>query len=72
MGFPDGSAVKSLPVVQVTQVHSLGPEDPLWAQQHTPVFLPGESHGQRSLTGYGPWDLQELDKTEHTRTAGLF
>ena len=22
----------------------------------TPVFLPGESHGQRSVTGYSPWD----------------
>ena len=21
----------------------------------TPVFLPGESHGQRSLAGYSPW-----------------
>ena len=25
-------------------------------QQPTPVFLPGESHGQRSPTGYSPWD----------------
>ena len=25
----------------------------LW--QPTPVFLPGESHGQRSLAGYSPW-----------------
>ena len=25
------------------------------AQQSTPVFLPGESHGQRSLVGYSPW-----------------
>ena len=24
----------------------------------TPVFLPGESHGQRSLAGYSPWDLK--------------
>ena len=24
-------------------------------QQPTPVFLPGESHGQRSLVGYSPW-----------------
>ena len=29
MGFPDGSAVKNLPIVQATQVQSLGPEDPL-------------------------------------------
>ena len=27
----------------------------IWKWQPTPVFLPGESHGQRSLTGYGPW-----------------
>ena len=25
------------------------------AWQPTPVFLPGESHGQRSLVGYSPW-----------------
>ena len=30
----------------------------------TPVFLPGEFHGQRSLTGYSPWDHKELDTTE--------
>ena len=30
----------------------------------TPVFLPGESHGQRSLVGYSPWGLKELDTTE--------
>ena len=32
--------------------------------QPTPVFLPGESHGQRSLTGYSPWGHKELDMTE--------
>ena len=32
----------------------------------TPVFLPGESHGQRSLASYSPWDLKELDITEMT------
>ena len=29
-----------------------------------PVFLPRESHGQRSLTGYSPWGHKELDMTE--------
>ena len=29
----------------------------------TPVFLPGEFHGQRSLAGYTPWDAGELDTT---------
>ena len=32
-------------------------------QQPTPVFLPGESHGQRSLAGYHPWG-HELDMTQ--------
>ena len=31
---------------------------------HTPVFLPGEFHGQRSLVGYSPWDSKESNKTE--------
>ena len=26
-----------------------------WAWQPTPVFLPGESYGQRSMVGYSPW-----------------
>ena len=34
------------------------------AWQPTPVFLPGESHGQRSLVGYRPWGCKELDMTE--------
>ena len=36
------------------------------AWQPTPVFLPGESHGQRSLVGYGPWGRKESDMTEAT------
>ena len=36
-------------------------------RQPTPVFLPGESHGQRSLAGHGPWDLRESDMTEATK-----
>jgi len=34
--------------------------------QSTPVFLPGESHGQRSLAGYSPWGHKESDMTENT------
>ena len=30
----------------------------------TPVSLPGESHGQRSLAGYSPWGCKESDMTE--------
>ena len=38
----------------------------LWRRdwQPTPVFLPGEFHGQRSLAGYSPWGHKELDLTE--------
>ena len=36
------------------------------AWQPTPVFLPGESHGQRSLVGYSPWGHKESDTTEAT------
>ena len=32
--------------------------------QPTPVFLPGKSHGLRSLVGYSPWGRKELDTTE--------
>ena len=32
--------------------------------QSTPVLLPGESHGQRSLAGYSPWGRRESDMTE--------
>ena len=34
--------------------------------QPTPVFLPGKSHGQRSLAGYSPWGHRESDTTEDT------
>jgi len=39
--------------------------------QPTPIFLPGESHGKRSLVGYSPWGHKESDTTEwltHTHT----
>ena len=36
------------------------------AQKPTPVFLSGESHGQRSLADYIPWSCKELDMTEVT------
>ena len=70
MDFLGGSVVMNLPVMQETQemqVQSLGQEDPLeevW--QPTPVFLPGESHGQRSLEGYSPCGSKESNTTEAT------
>ena len=38
------------------------------AWQPTPVFLPGEFHGQRSLAGYSLWYRKELDTTERCTT----
>ena len=40
--------------------------------QPTPVFLLGESYGQRSLTGYGPQGLKESDVTEATWHTHVF
>ena len=42
------------------------------AWQPTPVLLPGESHGQRSLVGYSPWGHKESDTTEVTEHARIF
>ena len=55
--------LKNLPAVQEMRVRSLGWQEP------TPVFLPGESCGQRSLVGYSPWDRREWDTTEATELA---
>ena len=57
--------VKNLPATLETQVQSLGQEDPLEKEMEpTPAFLPGKSHGQKSLAGYSPWGHKELDTTE--------
>ena len=49
------------------QVRFLGWEDPLEEEtQPTLVFLPVESHGQRSLASYSPWGRKESDMTEVT------
>ena len=41
------------------------------ARQPTPVFLPGESHGERSLAGYSPWGHKELDMIEAAEHAHI-
>ena len=57
--------VKKPPVMQETRVLPLGREDP-WkrAWLPTPIFLPREPHGQRSLVGYSPWGHKESDMDE--------
>ena len=54
-------------------VQSLGQENPLEKEvQPTPVFLPGKSHGQKSLVGYTLWSHKESVrhdvKPQHTHT----
>ena len=62
--------VKSPPVMRETWVGKSR-----WRRkwQPTPVFLPGEPHGQRSLAGYSPWGHKESDRTEtQDSTAQLY
>ena len=68
-GFPGGSVVKNPPAVQETLVGALGQEDPL-EEGPALVFLPEESHGQRSLAGYSPWvaESEMTEATEHVDT----
>ena len=57
LAFLVAQLVKNSPAMQETQVWSLGGEDTLekeMATQSTWVFLPGKSHGQRSLEGRSP------------------
>ena len=63
--------VKNLPAMWETWfVGDLGWEDPLEKEMaNSPVFLPGELHGQRSLVGYSPWCHREPDMTEHALRA---
>ena len=70
-GFPGGASDKES-TWQCRRLRSPG-FDPWvrkisWrrAWQPTPVFLPGESHGQRRLAGYSPWGHKESDRTEVT------
>ena len=54
---------------QVTKRPGFGPwVGKIWrrAWQPSPVFFPGESHGQRSLVGYSPWGRKESDMTKGT------
>ena len=59
MSFPGGAAAESQPAMRRPKRRGRGPwvgKVP-WRQagQPTPAFLPGKSHGQRSLAGRSPW-----------------
>ena len=61
--FENCAVVKNPPASAGDADSGLIPRGRKW--QPTPVFLPGEFHGQRSLGGYSPWGREELDTTEH-------
>ena len=50
--------------VSSTPESQRSPGEGHWSRLPTPVFLPRESLGQRSLVGYGPQGHKELDMTE--------
>ena len=63
LGFPGGSAVKNLPVMQETQVQSLGWKDPLeeGMAMRSSIFAQEIPRTER-LEGYSPWGCRvELD-----------
>ena len=57
--------VKHPPANAGDVVQSLDLKDPLEKEMAAHPNRPGKFHGQRSLTGYSPWDCQESDMTEH-------
>ena len=65
-GFPCGSAGKesACNVGDLGSIPGLGRSPGEGHGHPLQVFLPGESHGQRSLVGYSPWDRKESDTTE--------
>ena len=65
MDFPGGSGDKESAHNRETWVWSLD-QELLWKRERlpTPVFLPGEFHGQKNLSGYSPWGRNESDMIE--------
>ena len=64
-GLPRGTAVKNPPAMWRLWFNPWVGKVP-WRKEWllTPVFLPGESHGQRSLAGCSSWAHTDLDLTE--------
>ena len=69
MGFPGGASGKEPPATaeDIRVMDSIpGFKRSPRKGQPTLVFLPGESHGQRSLVGYSAWGHKESGTTEGT------
>ena len=72
MDFPGGPDGKRLRTMRKTWVQSLDWEDLLEKEMAThSIFLPGKSHGRRSLVGYSPWGRKESDTTERLHFLSL-
>ena len=73
LDFPDGSSGKE-PVCKCRRLKKCGFHPWVWKipwrrkYPPTPVFLPGKSHGQKSLAGYRPWGHKESDTTEQAQS----
>ena len=66
-GFPGDSDSKQSVCNEGEQglIPGLGRSIPWRRERHpTPVFLPGEPHGKKSLADYSPWGHKESDRTE--------
>ena len=57
-------------ICSVSGVQNIG--SVLYTYGPTLVFFPGESPGQRSLAGYSPWGLEELDMTERLSMSATY
>ena len=71
MGFPGGSDGKesTCNAGDLRSIPGLGGSPEEVERLSTPVVLPGEFHGQRSLVGYRPRGLKESDTTEQLSTS---
>ena len=73
-GFPSGNSGKE-PACQCRRHRRCGFNPWVWkipwrrAWQPTPVFCPGEAHGERSLEGYSPQGFKESDTAERLGTS---
>ena len=70
--FPGGAVVKNPPANagDTGSIPGSGRSPGEGNGKPTPVVLPGESYGQRSLEGYSPWNCKESNTTEHTHSFG--
>ena len=76
-GFPGGASGKN-PSANAGDVRDTGSISGLGRSpggghgKNTPLFLFGESHGQRSLAGYSPYNCKESDMTEAAQHTQVF